>query len=68
MEKRFKKVITNPATGRKKTIKYGQAGKAADGGDRIRPSKKGQVIALEATASKNACQKPSKMILIHPTT
>jgi len=37
MEKRFKKVITNPATGRKKTIKYGQAGKAADGKDRIRP-------------------------------
>ena len=37
IEKRFKKVITNPATGRKKTIKYGQAGKAADGGDRIRP-------------------------------
>jgi hypothetical protein len=24
--KRFKKVITNPATGRKKTIKYGQKG------------------------------------------
>ena len=40
IEKRFKKVITNPATGRKKTIKYGQAGKAADGGDRIRPSTK----------------------------
>jgi len=37
MEKRFKKVVTNPATGRKNTIKYGQAGKAADGGDRIRP-------------------------------
>jgi hypothetical protein len=37
MEKRFKKVITNPTTGRKNTIKYGQAGKAADGGDRIRP-------------------------------
>ena len=37
MEKRFKKVVTNPATGRKKTVKYGQAGKAADGGDRIRP-------------------------------
>jgi len=37
MEKRFKKVVTNPATGRKKTIRYGQAGKAADGGDRIRP-------------------------------
>lgn len=37
MEKRFKKVVTNPETGRKKTVKYGQAGKAADGKDRIRP-------------------------------
>jgi hypothetical protein len=25
-EKRFKKVVTNPATGRKKTVKYGQKG------------------------------------------
>jgi hypothetical protein len=37
MEKRFTKVVKNPETGRTKTIKYGQAGKAADGGDRIRP-------------------------------
>ena len=37
MEKRFKKIVTNPETGRKKTVKFGQAGKAADGGDRIRP-------------------------------
>ena len=40
MEKRFKKVVTNPETGRKKTVRYGQAGPAADGGDRIRPSTK----------------------------
>ena len=40
MEKRFKKVVTNPETGRKKTVRYGQAGKAADGKDRIRPSTK----------------------------
>ena len=26
MEKRFKKVVTNPATGRKKIVKYGQKG------------------------------------------
>jgi len=26
MEKKFKKVITNPDTGRKKTIRYGQKG------------------------------------------
>jgi len=37
MEKRFTKVVTNSATGRKRTVKFGQAGKAADGGDRIRP-------------------------------
>ena len=35
--KRFKKVITNPDTGRERTVEYGQAGKASDGGDRIRP-------------------------------
>lgn len=35
--KRFVKVVTNPDTGRKKTVRFGQAGKAKDGGDRIRP-------------------------------
>jgi hypothetical protein len=34
---RFTKIVTNPKTGRKRTVKYGQAGKAADGKDRIRP-------------------------------
>jgi hypothetical protein len=37
MKKRFTKVVKNPETGRTRTVKYGQAGKAADGGDRIRP-------------------------------
>ena len=37
MEKRFTKAVKNPKTGRTRTIKYGQAGKAADGGGRIRP-------------------------------
>jgi hypothetical protein len=37
MEKRFKKVVNNPETGRTRTVRYGQAGKAKDGGDRIRP-------------------------------
>ena len=36
-KRRFKKVITDKKTGRKKTVKYGQAGKAKDGKDRIRP-------------------------------
>ena len=53
MEKRFTKVVTNPVTGRKKTVKFGQAGKAADGGDRIRPgTKKETHIVLGQMQSK----------------
>ena len=53
MEKRFKKVVTNPDTGRRKTVKYGQAGKAADGGDRIRPSTaKGDAYCARSNAIK----------------
>ncbi len=37
---RFSKTITNRATGRTRTVEYGQAGKAKDGGDRIRPGTK----------------------------
>lgn len=37
-KRRFKKVVRNKKTGRTKTVKYGQAGKAKDGKDRIRPS------------------------------
>jgi hypothetical protein len=39
-EKRFTKIVKNPETGRTRTVKFGQAGKAADGKDRIRPSTK----------------------------
>ena len=35
--KMFAKTVTNPKTGRKRTVSYGQAGKAKDGGKRIRP-------------------------------
>jgi len=35
--KRFAKVVKNPETGRTKTVRYGQSGKASDGKDRIRP-------------------------------
>jgi hypothetical protein len=53
MEKRFKKIVTNPDTGRKKTVKYGQAGKAADGGDRIRPgTAKGDAYCARSNAIK----------------
>ena len=38
--KRFAKKVTNPKTGRTRTVSYGQAGKAKDGGDRIRPGTK----------------------------
>ena len=37
MKKAKKKVVTNPKTGRKRTVRYGQAGKAKDGGPRVRP-------------------------------
>jgi len=37
MKKRFKKVVINPETGRKNTIRYGLAGMSSDGKDRIRP-------------------------------
>lgn len=37
MKKRFMKVVRDAATGRTRTVRYGQAGKASDGGDRIRP-------------------------------
>ena len=53
MEKRFKKVVKNPKTGRTKTVRYGQAGKAADGGDRIRPgTKKGDAYCARSNAIK----------------
>jgi len=53
MEKRFTKVVTNPTTGRKRTVKFGQAGKAADGGDRIRPStKKADAYCARSNAIK----------------
>ena len=35
--KRFVKVVRNPETGRTRKVSYGQAGKAADGGPRVRP-------------------------------
>lgn len=38
--KRFVKVVKNPETGRTNKVSYGQAGKASDGGDRIRPLSK----------------------------
>lgn len=50
---RFSKTIVSRATGRKRTVKYGQAGKAADGGDRIRPgTKKGDAYCARSANIK----------------
>lgn len=38
--KRFTRLFKNPETGRMNKVSYGQAGKAADGKDRIRPGTK----------------------------
>ena len=58
MEKRFKKVVVNPATGRKKTVKYGQAGQAKGGGDRIRPgTKKGDAYCARSLKIKGDWKK-----------
>jgi hypothetical protein len=53
MEKRFKKVVKNPETGRTKTIRYGLAGLASDGKDRIRPgTAKGDAYCARSNAIK----------------
>jgi hypothetical protein len=58
MEKRFKKFVTDPDTGRKRTIRFGQAGKAKDGGDRIRPgTAKGDAYCARS-AEIPKCKKP----------
>lgn len=50
---RFTKIVTNPKTGRKRTVKFGQAGKAADGKDRIRPgTKKGDAYCARSLKIK----------------
>lgn len=51
--KRFTKLFKNPETGRMNKVSYGQAGKASDGGDRIRPgSKKGDAYCARSNKIK----------------
>lgn len=58
MKKRFKTFVTDPDTGRKRTIRFGQAGKAKDGGDRIRPgTAKGDAYCARS-AKIPKCKKP----------
>lgn len=58
IKKRFTKIVTNKATGRTRTVKYGQAGKAKDGKDRIRPStKKGDAYCSRSYGIKKRLPK-----------
>jgi hypothetical protein len=53
IKKRFTKTFINRATGKKNTVHYGQAGKAKDGGDRIRPgTKKGDAYCARSAKIK----------------
>ena len=47
------KTVVNPKTGRKKVVRYGQAGKAKDGGPRVRPgTAKGDAYCARSLAQK----------------
>ena len=59
--KRFVKVVKNPKTGRKKKVSYGQAGRAKDGGDRIRPgTKKGDSYCARSLGIKKRLPKSKR--------
>ena len=59
--KMFAKTVTNPKTGRKKTVSYGQAGKAKDGGKRIRPgTKKGDSYCARSAGQMKKHPKAAK--------
>lgn len=52
------KTVTNPKTGRKKKVGYGQAGKASDGGPRVRPgTSKGDAYCARSLAQKKKHKK-----------
>jgi len=58
IKKRFTKIVTNKATGRTRTVRYGQAGKAKDGKDRIRPgSPKGDAYCSRSLGIKKRLPK-----------
>ena len=52
MEKRFKKVVKNPETGRTRTVRYGQAGKATEGIGFAQARPRGMRIALVPPRSR----------------
>jgi len=58
MKKARKKTFVNPKTGRKKTVRYGQAGDASDGGPRVRPgTAKGDAYCARSLAQKRKHKK-----------
>lgn len=58
IKKRFTKIVTNKATGRTRTVRYGQAGKAKGGGDRIKPgTKKGDSYCARSLGIKKRLPK-----------
>ena len=56
--KRFVKVVKDRKTGRTRKVSYGQAGKAKEGGDRIRPSSKKADAYCARSAGIKKCKKP----------
>ena len=63
--KRFSKTVKSKKTGRTKKVSFGQAGKAKDGKDRIRPgTKKGdsycaRSLGIKKRVSKKAANNPN---------
>ena len=52
------KTVKNPKTGRTKKVSYGQAGKAKDGGKRVRPgTKKGDSYCARSAGIKKRLSK-----------
>lgn len=59
--KRFVKIVKNPKTGRTKKVSYGQAGKAKNGGDRIKPNtKKGDAYCARSLGIKKRLSKKAQ--------
>ena len=57
-DKRFSKIVTNPKTGRKRTVKFGQAGLSKQGKDRIQPgTKKGDAYCARSYGIKGDWRK-----------
>lgn len=55
------KTVTNPKTGRKKKVSYGQAGKAKDGGPRVKPgTKKGDSYCARSAGQMKKHKKAAK--------